>query len=280
MSAAELARMDVADREGSALLKFLGLRKAHITIVVAHPDDETLGIGGHLAEFDKVVIVHATDGAPRDMSDARRLGFNTREAYALARRAELVAATSEAGTSGLTLLNLGVVDQDAATQLAPLSKTIAALLDRHGPAAVFTHAYEGGHPDHDAVAFATHVAIRLMRGVAPPPVIIEMPFYRADQGRIAAQSFAPASDSSAVCLALSPDAQRCKQRMLERFRTQRETLMQFPVVVERFRRAPMYDFTRLPNDGELYYERFPWGWDGSRWLGCVRAALLELRLSP
>ena len=83
-----------------------------------------------------------------------------------------------------------------------------------------------------------------------------------------------------VTVPLSAVEQQRKRTMLERFRTQQETLAQFSVAVERFRRASRaYDFTRLPNGGDLYYERFPWGLDGQRWLGFVRTALLELELS-
>jgi len=277
MPAAELE-----ERGELTLLKSLGLSSvegAAIMIIVAHPDDETLGIGGHLDQLDDVVIVHVTDGAPRNMSDARRLGFETREAYALARRDELVAAMAEAAVSSEALLCLGVPDQDAAAQLVGLCSAIAELLRRHEPAIVFTHAYEGGHPDHDAIAFATHMAVRMTRTCgAPSAIIVEMPLYRGEQGRMAAQSFAPGSDIPAVSLTLSPGAQRRKRRMFECFHTQQAVLTRFPIGVEQFRRAPDYDFTRLPNVGELYYERFSWECDGPRWLGFVRAALVELGL--
>jgi hypothetical protein len=68
------------------------------------------------------------------------------------------------------------------------------------------------------------------------------------------------------------------RRMYECFRTQQEVLARFSIDVEQFRRGPDYDFTRLANGGELYYELFSWECDGPRWLGFVRAALLELKL--
>ena len=63
-----------------------------LALVVAHPDDETAGAGGQLARFDAPVIVLITDGAPRDMTWAAQLGFDTRKSYAMARKAELVRA--------------------------------------------------------------------------------------------------------------------------------------------------------------------------------------------
>ena len=57
-----------------------------VAVVVAHPDDETIAIGGQLARMRGVKIVHVTDGAPADMKDAEANGFSRREDYAAARR--------------------------------------------------------------------------------------------------------------------------------------------------------------------------------------------------
>jgi len=46
--------------------------------VVAHPDDETVGAGALLDRLDDVVVVHVTDGAPRDLADARSAGWRAR----------------------------------------------------------------------------------------------------------------------------------------------------------------------------------------------------------
>ena len=55
-------------------------------IVAAHPDDETLGIGSLLCLLDEALLVHVTDGAPRDGADARVHGFATCAEYADAAR--------------------------------------------------------------------------------------------------------------------------------------------------------------------------------------------------
>src|SRR5205085_11027704 len=72
-------------------LQLLGTRGAAIpagraALVVAHPDDETLGLGGQLPRLNGLTIIHVTDGAPRNRHDASRHGFATAAAYAAARR--------------------------------------------------------------------------------------------------------------------------------------------------------------------------------------------------
>jgi len=57
-----------------------------VAVVVAHPDDETIAIGGQLARMTGVRIVHVTDGAPEDMKDAEANSFARREDYAATRR--------------------------------------------------------------------------------------------------------------------------------------------------------------------------------------------------
>ena len=123
--------------------------------------------------------MHVTDGAPRDGHDARNYGFATVADYAAARRRELDAALRAGDAARLRRLGLGIPDKEASQDLAGLARRIAETLRVEQPVVVFTHAYEGGHPDHDAAAFAVYAACRL---VDAPPAIVEMPFYHRRDG--------------------------------------------------------------------------------------------------
>jgi LmbE family N-acetylglucosaminyl deacetylase len=251
-------------------------------LVLAHPDDETVGAAALLLRGRDTSVVHVTDGAPRDLRDARAAGLATREEYARVRREERAAALSVAGLPAERVHDLGIVDQEASLSLASLARRMAELLSALGPEVIITHPYEGGHPDHDATAFAVHSACALLRDAgAVPPAIVEQTSYHDRNGAMAVFEFLPSEWSEDVrTLELTAEERALKQRMLDQYRTQRGVLQYFPVAVERLRVAPRYDFTRPPHPGTLWYERFDWGVTGARWRQLAALALGELALEP
>src|SRR5688500_14274101 len=96
-------------------------------LVVAHPDDETIGCGAQLPRFSDLTIVHLTDGAPRSLTDAKARGFATAEAYAAARSGELRAAMRLAGSSE-RLVALGWPDQESTQHLAEIATDLSEWL--------------------------------------------------------------------------------------------------------------------------------------------------------
>jgi LmbE family N-acetylglucosaminyl deacetylase len=231
-----------------------------VLVVVAHPDDEVIGIGAQLARFREITLLHATDGAPRDGSDAAMHGFAGTASYAAARREELLAALALAGIAADRALTCGIPDQQVTLRLADLAREVAALVTALRPAAVITHAYEGGHPDHDATAFAVHAALRLAD--APPPLLLEMAGYHAGPQGMETGSFLPVGEDMAVRLTLPSEALTRKRRMSACFVTQQRVLAEFPIDVEMLRPAPRHDFARPPHPGRLHYENYPWGMTG------------------
>jgi N-acetylglucosamine malate deacetylase 2 len=235
--------------------------------VVAHPDDEVIGAGGSLlSHFEWCKIVHLTDGAPTDMFDAQRTGFSSRRDYAQTRRDEAAEALSLAGIAKDQIIELGVIDQRASYELVGLARLLSGLFDELKPEIVFTHPYEGGHPDHDSSAFVVHAARRLLLNEsATAPQIAEMTSYHQRDDKTIYSEFLNTEGCVPVTFELSPAQRTMKRQMFDCFVTQREVLQWFPIDVERFREAPGYDFTQPPHAGKLHYEYFDWGMTGDKW---------------
>ncbi|MBI1792174.1 MAG: PIG-L family deacetylase [Acidobacteria bacterium] len=197
------------------------------------------------------LLLHATDSAPRNLAYAKKAGFESRELYVQARRAELLEAMAVAGIRPEQCLESPIADQDAVRQIPQIAGRVRDLIQEWRPARVYTHAYEGGHPDHDAVARAVHLASSVP--------VWEFAGYHLRDGEYEVMRFLPGGgQEEAVSLDAAERAR--KRAMFECFRSQRRVLSRFPVDEERFREAPAYDFGQPPHSGPLYYETRDLGW--------------------
>ncbi|MBV9108689.1 MAG: PIG-L family deacetylase [Gemmatimonadetes bacterium] len=162
-----------------------------VLIVAAHPDDETIGAGGVMPHLPIAAVVHMTDGAPADRRWWGDPSLASREVYAGVRRAELGCALALAGLGADRVRSLGREDQRASLDMAALVEDLAWLIHELRPGVILTHPYEGGHPDHDATAFAVHAAREM---VEDPPIIVEFTAYHASSGGMATGDFLPCGD--------------------------------------------------------------------------------------
>ena len=134
--------------------------------VLAHPDDESLGIGGTLAKYAtegvEVFLLTATRG-----DGGRYRGYRVDaaqhpgpEALAVIREGELRAAASVLGIHDVALLGYRDQQLDRADPGQAIAD-IAAHLRRVRPDVVVTFAPDGayGHPDHIAISQFTTAAI-------------------------------------------------------------------------------------------------------------------------
>jgi N-acetylglucosamine malate deacetylase 2 len=247
-------------------------------VVVAHPDDEAIGAGGLLAGLPDAVVAHVTDGAPRDERPALTRGFQTREEYARARRREVTNALSHVGITPERCRGLGYVDGELSLQLLELVFDVADLMDEVRPDIVLTHPYEGGHSDHDATAFAVHLACGILRrDGAPAPTVFELTSYHNFSGSRRVLNFLPFVGSEPRTITLTQAEKALKKRMYDEFVSQKQVLERFPIGIERYRAAPRYVFTKAPHQGLLDYERFCTIITGAQWRQNAGKALDTLR---
>ena len=212
---------------------------------------------------ERIAIVHVTDGAPR--------GYDHRDEYARTRRVEVAAALELAGIRPEQCRQLGHIDQEAYLHLSELVDEIGELIEELRPELVITHPYEGGHPDHDAAAFAVAFGTQ--------GKYYEFTSYHSESSGCDAPPAAGRflrPETPEQTIRFKSSERDVKKRMFDCFSTQQEILKIFPLEYEKFRPAPAYDFTAAPHSGELQYEK--WGISrGEDWRRRAAEALRELQ---
>lgn len=114
-------------------------QKSDVIVVFSpHEDDETLGVGGYIAQAETVGadvhVVFATDG-------------NRRNKKAIRLKESLV-ATEVLGVSNSDVIYYDYPDMDLTNNAGALSKSIEKTLDDFHPNIVFVTSAEDIHPDH------------------------------------------------------------------------------------------------------------------------------------
>jgi len=233
-------RGEVSPRSGLALFVF------------AHHDDEVF-CAGHLArvlhEGRPVRVLWATAGglAPA----GRRVAEGERVRAAL-------------GLSGSAARDLRLADQAAVAGVGRIAQAVDDLVGSAEAPVVYVPAYEGGHPDHDAVNLALAV-VRLGR---PWLQVREFPLYRRGGAGLSVQALlsppgvaTPAGDT----LPLDDEALRLRRRLVWANASQAAVSL-LPLLalarlagrgrVEESRVLPSHDYTRPPHQRPLLYELY------------------------
>lgn len=209
-------------------------------IFVAHPDDETIACGGLLHRMEAALVVFATDGAPPHYGFERKFGSPAKYSEVRFQEAtEALRHIPHCSFQRLTRLDGSyIVDQHLFQNIPEALASLCKTTREFSPDALITHAYEGGHIDHDACSFvAKHAAeaLSLRR--------FEFPLYWVDEtGRAFVQTFRDVG-SEAIEYRLTDEEMTCKQKMLDAYKTQPELASGFPPAVEQFRLATRTDYS-------------------------------------
>jgi LmbE family N-acetylglucosaminyl deacetylase len=170
-------------------------------------------------------------------------------------------------------------DQTACCHLQTAAELLAHCFVDVQPAAVITHPYEGGHPDHDAAAFAVSAALRLMmRDGYSAPAHLEFASYNRINGIYRWLTYPPKPAAESCTMPIPEAGKLRKQMLLDSFKTQETTLKGVPVHFEGLRIAPLYRFTDPPHEGKLNYEYHSWGMTGAKFRIFAADALRSLDL--
>lgn len=232
-------------------------------ILVAHPDDEVIACGALMQRMEKAVVLFATDGAPRDERFWKQHG--SRHAYAGLRRQEAALALGTAGATAMFLpdhVDGGIVDQELFRNLpaaiAAVEKIVDQLkTDQLKPSSIVTLAYEGGHPDHDAVCFIASIVGR--RTGVP---VWESPLYHRNADGISVTQIFPRNTGAEREFYVEGTLLEKKLQMLEHYRSQGLLIDSFQPRRETFRPLADYDFTKPPLPWKLNYEMWQWKMTG------------------
>jgi LmbE family N-acetylglucosaminyl deacetylase len=255
---------------------------ARLLVIAAHPDAETAGAASLLTTLPDCAVLHLSDGVPHDRALWPSGAALTRDGYASQRRGEVVRAMDIAGIPSTDVHCLALQDLELVFHLADLARELVRWMIALTPELVITHAYEGGHPDCDAAAFATSAARDLLlRSGQRAPMLLEMALCHGAGGELTIGQFVASDDVGPpqIQCAFRGAALDRKHEMLRCFESQEDALAPFfTLEYERFRPAPRYDFAAPPHFGPLLYEQRGMEMDGDTWRALAARARGELSL--
>jgi N-acetylglucosamine malate deacetylase 2 len=243
-----------------------------VLVFVAHPDDETIACAGLLQRAATSLVVFAVDGAPPYYKFEEQFGSLQR--YSRIRFLEAARALSSIPRCSFCRLarqdGTWFVDQHLFLDLSEAFLSLRRIVCEFSPDLLVSHAFEGGHIDHDACHVLADWTARTLHLQS-----MEFPLYwRSERGQDVFQQFRQGSAEEFVSR-LSPQESRVKRQMLAKYRTQRKLLSIFRPGTERFRSMiqdhyartgwPDYAFENRPErlNAELLIRRIVEFWESA-----------------
>jgi N-acetylglucosamine malate deacetylase 1 len=125
-----------------------------ILVLCAHPDDETLGLGGtlslHSKNGDQVFVLFFTDGETARKKDSKDV---------ILRKKQAIAACKILGIKKTKFLNYPDENLDT-FPLLEISRHIESIITEWSPSVVYTHFWGDVNQDHKKIFEATKIATR------------------------------------------------------------------------------------------------------------------------
>jgi N-acetylglucosamine malate deacetylase 2 len=213
----------------SALLNQLLIE--NVLALVAHPDDESIGLGTYFQLCRKAHLLFLTS----DQVGQSKVIVEGESAVAHSVR-ELEAEAAVRLVPNVAIVGFERFPNRALCDHLPQAAGRIETTLRHvGASFLLTHAFEGGHPDHDCCSF---LANRVSRLVNIP--VIEFPVYSGGPRSIV-QGF---SDAEGVIRLIPTDTQRSlKDAMFRAHASQSSVMRRFSASRDEcFREQPLYDY--------------------------------------
>jgi len=222
-----------------------------ILVLVPHPDDEVVAcsaaIGRAQAQGSEVFVLYLTHGCiPREMCwPWHRLRYQ-----------KIVDRRYEEGKKAAAFLGIPAPGRTLRParfvwrQIESVFLEVTQALATHRIDQIWVPAYEGGNADHDAANAIGHI---LKATVS----VLEFAEYNFNEGRVHSQEF-PRSNGSEEIILLTPEEQQRKRNALSLYSSERGNLNYVRVERECYRPLALYDYSKPPHPGTLWYARFQW----------------------
>lgn len=219
-----------------------------VLVFAAHQDDEVLGLGLTLARHrsmgDRVTVVFTTNGSGGNWKESNAV----QRAVSAARFKEACAALAVIGIDAAEIVCLGFPDGGLHRYIAEASGDVATLIRAIAPRAIYVHAIEGGHLDHDVTAFVVQQVSARLR----TEPVFEWAEYNSEapagqpvtDARFASDPYVP--DFECAPTPFGQSEFTSKQEMLAQYTSQAATIGYYPFHGEILRKArPIHLLARL-----------------------------------